>query len=129
MRETNTIRAGRGPAVLSVGASKECWISTCLGGDYWTERMGRIGSPEYYGSSSRGSSEYLRPVLVRGGGERGRGMGRELFRDDRTGSNRAVDDRVGTLPPVCSSGSGLRVSSKVGKKLSADNRLELGEVV
>lgn len=98
--------------------------------------MGRIRSPEYYGSSSCGSSEYLRPVLVRGGGERGRGMGRELFRNDRIGSNRAVDDRVGTLPPTCSSGSlgvcsgsGLRASSKFGKKLSADNRLEFGEVV
>ena len=108
-------------------------------GDYSVAR-GReeeelIRSPEYYGSFSDESSEYLRPVLVRGCEERGR-EGRELFRDDRIGSNRAAVDRLETLPPACDSGclgvrsgSGLRVSSKFAWKLSDDNRRELGEVV
>lgn len=101
-------------------------------------RQRGIRSPEYYGSFSEESSEYLRPALVRGCEVRGREgrEGRELFRDDRIGSNRAAVDRLGTLPPACDSGclgvrsgSGLRVSSKLGWKLSEDNRRELGDVV
>ena len=95
-----------------------------------------IHGPEYYGLFSGGSSECLRPVLVLGCEERGR-EGRELFRDDRIGSNRAAIDRLGTLPPpacdsgclVVRSGSGLRVSSRFGRKLSDDNRRESGGVV
>jgi hypothetical protein len=94
-----------------------------------------IRGPEYYGSFSGGSSECLRPVFAWGCEERGR-EGRELFRDDRIGSNRATIDRLGTLPPACDSGclgvrsgSGLRVSSRFEKRLSDDNRRESGDVV
>ena len=58
-----------------------------------------IPGPEYYGSFSGGSSECLRPVLARGCGGWGR-EGRELFREDRIGSNRATVGRLETLPPV-----------------------------
>lgn len=92
--------------------------------------MGLIRSPEYYGSFRGGSSECLRPALVWECEGRGR-EGRELFRDERIGSNRAVVDRLWTLPPACDSsclkirsGSGLLVSSKLAKRLSDDNRLE-----
>lgn len=106
-----------------------------VGGE--NEERGSIRSPEYYGLFSGVSSECLRPVLVRVCGERGMEgrEGRELFLDDRIGSNRAVADRLETLPPVCNSdclgirsGSGLRATSKFGKP-SDDIRRGLGDVV